>query len=140
MKKPTLKQKRKLNKHYGKIGKPERHVLDNSQIAFVLGAIDVLTNKIHENALQHGWWKKPRTFAEIIALCHSELSEALEGDRQGNPRSDKVWQISSVEEELADCVIRILDYCGKKKINITKAIAMKMEYNADRPYRHGKRY
>ena len=33
--------------------------------------------EIHENAMAHGWWEENRTFPEIVALCHSELSEAL---------------------------------------------------------------
>lgn len=39
--------------------------------------------------------------------------------------------------ELADCIIRILDYCGKEKIDIDGAIRIKMEYNKTRPYKHG---
>ncbi|NLI22267.1 MAG: hypothetical protein GX418_12085 [Clostridiales bacterium] len=39
--------------------------------------------------------------------------------------------------ELADAVIRILDYCGKANIDIEDAIRMKHEYNTTRPYRHG---
>lgn len=38
---------------------------------------------VHENAVKHGWWDEERTFGEIIALCHSELSEALEAYRDG---------------------------------------------------------
>ena len=39
--------------------------------------------------------------------------------------------------ELADCIIRILDYCGKEGIDIEEAIRIKHEYNKTRPYRHG---
>lgn len=42
-----------------------------------------------------------------------------------------------VAVELADCVIRILDYCGRAGIDIEEAIRIKHEYNKTRPYRHG---
>lgn len=39
--------------------------------------------------------------------------------------------------EMADCIIRILDWCGKEGIDIDDVIAEKMAYNKTRPYRHG---
>lgn len=39
--------------------------------------------------------------------------------------------------ELADAIIRILDYCGYAGIDIDAAISQKHEYNKSRPYRHG---
>ena len=39
--------------------------------------------------------------------------------------------------ELADVVIRIMDYFGHKKWNLEKCIEMKMKYNKGRAYRHG---
>lgn len=33
---------------------------------------------IHQNPVEHGWWDEPRSFGDIVALCHSELPEALE--------------------------------------------------------------
>ena len=41
-------------------------------------------DEIHALAKEKGWWEVERTFGEIIALCHSELSEALEEYRAGN--------------------------------------------------------
>lgn len=39
---------------------------------------------IHENARNKGFWDKSRNFGEILALIHSEVSEALEAYRNGN--------------------------------------------------------
>ena len=39
--------------------------------------------------------------------------------------------------ELADVIIRVLDYCGYAGIDIDAAISQKHEYNRTRPYRHG---
>ena len=42
-----------------------------------------LAADIHANAVAHGWWDEARSFGDIVALCHSELSEALEAYRDG---------------------------------------------------------
>lgn len=46
----------------------------------------------------------------------------------------------AVAEELADCCIRIFDYCGARKINLESALIKKMSYNKTRPFRHGKKF
>ena len=98
---------------------------------------------IHDNAVDHGWWDEPRSFGEIVALCHSELSEALEADRKGEPL---VWVDNGKPEgiavELIDCMIRILDWlgCSAFDVDIDALMSIKHEYNKTRPYKHGKRY
>jgi NTP pyrophosphatase (non-canonical NTP hydrolase) len=69
---------------------------------------------------------------------HSELSEALEAVRIGNPRSGKIGpDFDQFTEELADCVIRIFDECHQEGKDIGGAILAKMAYNRTRPHRHG---
>lgn len=96
--------------------------------------ISQLVKECYQIARSKGWWDKKRNDAELIALMHSELSEALEALRCHASKEE-------VAEELADCCIRIFDYCGRKRINLEKAIIKKIEKNRNRPYRHGnKRY
>lgn len=40
--------------------------------------ISELQQEVHQTAKEHGWWEEPPSFPEIIALIHSEASEALE--------------------------------------------------------------
>ena len=41
-----------------------------------------LQKEAHAIAKDHGWWDTERTFGDLIALVHSELSEALEAYRE----------------------------------------------------------
>lgn len=79
---------------------------------------------IHRNAVDHGWWEGPRTCGEIIALCHSELSEALEEYRAGR---GMFWhgdggKPEGFAVELADCIIRILDWFGKEELDADRLL------------------
>ena len=87
----------------------------------------------HKIAREKGWWDKERSDGEVIALMHSELSEALEAMRNNHSQD-------AVAEELADCCIRIFDYCGEKDIDLEKALSKKIEKNKGRSYRHGKAF
>jgi len=42
-----------------------------------------IASRVYDCAAKHGWWDKPREDGTVIALMHSELSEALEGLRHG---------------------------------------------------------
>lgn len=92
----------------------------------------------HTTATFAGWYRDPatgapikRNFGEVIALMHSELSEALEADRKGLA-DDKLPHRSGVEVEFADCIIRILDTAEALGLDVAGALIEKNRYNQRR--------
>lgn len=113
--------------------------LDNVEFDFING-YNKLASIVHDDNVKKGLWPpdiKSRNKGEAIALMHSELSECLEGVRKPGP-SDHIPEFTFEEEELADCVVRILDYGKGFRLRVAEALIEKLRYNRTRPYRHGK--
>ncbi len=98
--------------------------------------------KVGDWAKRKGWRDNPKTALETHMLCISEIVEATEAVRTNQP--DFYVECHEGQDkpegemiELADCVIRIMDYFEFKGWDLDKALAAKMAYNEDRPYRHG---
>ena len=91
--------------------------------------INKLCKQAYETACSKGWHDEERETGTLLALIHSEVSEALEADRKGDEEN--------FAEELADVCIRIFDLCGLKEIDLETAILKKMERNKLRSYKHG---
>lgn len=101
-------------------------------------AINAFAKIVHKNAVDHGWWEEERKLPEIVALCHSELSEALEEYRNGNGiYYVKDGKPEGIAIEMLDCVIRVFDYLATLDINIGEKLWEKHTFNTERPYKHG---
>ena len=107
--------------------------------------------QIHEDAKRKGFWDSEHETGTLLMLCVSELSEALEADRKGRvanldkfdkgiARGDifETYIKDTFEDELADTVIRILDLCGARGIDLERHINLKLKYNRSRERMHGK--
>jgi len=97
-------------------------------------------DSVHQNAIDHGWHDKPREIGTTLMLCVCELTEAMEEHRDHRD-TDEIYYKGDKPEgipiEIADCIIRLLDFCGKENIDIGKAINIKHSFNINRPYMHG---
>lgn len=90
----------------------------------------------HGAAKDAGWWDGVNVFAPYVVpaklcLIHSEVSEAMEGDRK-NLMDDHLPDRKMIEVELADAVIRIFDLAGAMGLDLGGAMDDKMNYNAKR--------
>lgn len=74
-----------------------------------------LAKEIHEDNVKAGWWSKPRSKECFYELFHSELSEGFEGLRKGL-NDTHLTQYPMFQVELADFVIRVMDYLGDKEL------------------------
>jgi NTP pyrophosphatase (non-canonical NTP hydrolase) len=96
-----------------------------------INTLTSIQNKLYGQSKEMGWHDNPREIGTLIALCHSELSEALEGARK-NLMDDHLTSRKMLEVELADCIIRIFDLAGREGLDVAGAIAEKHDYNANR--------
>ena len=79
---------------------------------------------------------------EKLALIHAEISEALEELRKVNhePSEKLNGAVTKFTEELADAIIRIMDFAGHYNLDLGSAIVLKHAYNGTRPHKHGKKF
>lgn len=97
--------------------------------------LNKLRDEVHANAVAKGFWDEQLSDQHYLMLVITELSEAVEADRKGKRAlksayicehldfgfSNELYDTyikGSVEEELADAVIRLLDLAGAREVNL----------------------
>jgi NTP pyrophosphatase (non-canonical NTP hydrolase) len=94
-----------------------------------------IKNKFHELAKEKGWWvdrdpNNPTDQVVVLALIGTEVSEAIQEVRKGNQEG--------LKEELADIMIRLLDFAGALEIDIFQLVEEKHNINKHRSIKHGR--
>ncbi len=130
--------------------------------------INELSKEVHTNNKAKGFYDDSKNIGEMLALIHSEVSEALEADRKDKycDLYNENWTIDgktlkedlsieddsqfitifkmsckdTFEDELADIMIRVMDLAAFKDVDLETHIKAKMRYNSLRPHKHGKNY
>lgn len=121
-------------------------------------ALNALAKDIFDWAVAKGFWEVPREMkrdpsaqgvllqkSTKIMLVVTELAELVEGLRKpvlatiAHPEGAGP-AYTNEEEEVADAIIRLLDYAGAYGLRIGEALCAKMAKNEGRPYRHGKEF
>ncbi len=103
--------------------------------------------EVHQNTVDHGWWDPKPGVAQIVVMCHSELSKAVEEYRAGRPMVYRMCETSDktpcdldvtgacayapsgpceyrgakpegVAVEMGDCILRILDTLAEAGVDI----------------------
>jgi NTP pyrophosphatase (non-canonical NTP hydrolase) len=118
-------------------------------------SLNVLAERIFDNAKKHGFHKKGENISEKLMLIVSELGEACEALREGKRFFGQAAEVvrsvcdlpvvifegavkDTFEDELADVLIRTLDLMYSLGIDIDFHVREKMRYNEGRPHRPGK--
>lgn len=93
-------------------------ILTPSDLELSRHTLNTLQEKIYQTNVKAGWYKDPRTgrkidrnVPEMLALIHSEVSEALEGFRK-NLMDTHLTNRPMVIVELADTLVRVFDLAG----------------------------
>jgi NTP pyrophosphatase (non-canonical NTP hydrolase) len=119
-----------------------------------------LQHKVHENAKNKGFWDKEHNFGNDLMLIVGELGECSEAHRKNEfanleafekeinddnstmtyEEAFRCYVKDTVEDELADALIRILDCAKGWNIDLEKHVLYKMKFNESREKLHGKKY
>lgn len=107
-----------------------------SKDSYIWMSLNDYADEVHKANAK--WWidietgePLKRNKGEMQMLIVSEIAEAMEGVRK-DLMDDKLPHRKMEEVEMADALIRILDYCAGHGLDIDGAYREKMAYNARR--------
>lgn len=123
----------------------------------VVTSINALAGSINRWAVGRGFWPDLEVAGSDVGnaairmaqksqkamLVVTEVAELVEGLRKSEPGTIELndgTTLTNEEEEVADAIIRLLDYAAQYKLRIGEAILAKMAKNEGRPYKHGKEF
>ena len=104
--------------------------------------------------VNNGWWKdrqeieeacnhcgidhRPNLAIELLGLCHSELSEAMEAARK---HPIETWADSTTKDtmvrEMAGTIVRLMDMAEYFNLPLAEAIEEEIAHNKTRGFKHG---
>lgn len=90
--------------------------------------LNIKMRQVRELADAKGFSSQPERIWEMLALIHTEVSEATDAYKKGQP-------MQAVGEELADAIIRILHLLSALELDADELFEHKMQVNWERPYK-----
>ena len=121
-----------------------------------LKGLNEICSEIHAANVAKGFYVQEPIIDRSLMLIIGEVSEAHEALRKdlfaslekfNDPAMDNFFKTNfeqniknTFEDEIADTIIRLFDFCGFHGIDIETFIELKLKYNETRPYKHGKKF
>lgn len=92
--------------------------------------LNLKMQEVRQMADAKGFSAEEERIWEMLALIHSEISEATDGYKKGEP-------LEEIGEELIDAIIRILHLLSALDLDAEALYQQKMAKNWGRPYKYG---
>lgn len=123
----------------------QQGVLDKTYDQNFIFAFGRVQEAAVQNSIAKGWHKTPfeRGASHLdvkfrkLMLIVGEVAEVSEALREGNPESKKIPGFTCEEEEMADIILRAMNYAAKEGLQLAEAVLAKHQFNTTRPHKHG---